>query len=510
MTNLSRRSLLGAAASAAALVPAAASAKEKALPDMGCAPQWDRSVDLLVIGTGFAGLGSALEAHMIGIKEVLVVDKMASYGGNSIINGGAVAAAGTDMQKASGIEDNAELMYQDILRAGGGLAHAELARVIADNSVENYYWLRDKIGVKFKAVYLHGGHSVKRSHACQENRGSGFINPMYKKCEELGIPVELRTYVEDFVQDDKGRVVGVKARKGYRFGREGSGKVVYIEARKGVVIASGGFAQNVTMRMSHDPRLTAAFDSTNHPGATGEMIQQAQFLGANTIQMDWIQLGPWTSPDEKGFGLAPLVVEPLVGYAPMIDPATAKRFIKETGNRKVRADAIVKIGHPCLQISNEVSMMNQVVGKNMTEDMFKRSLENKVLRKFDTLKEVADFYKVDYAKMMAEIEKFNGYMKAMKDPEFDCMFFKDSVPLEENKGPFYVVRLWPRVHHCMGGLEINKDAQVLDARHNPIPGLYAAGEATGGVHGAVRLGTVAVADCIIMGRTAARHAAAQK
>lgn len=101
-------------------------------------------------------------------------------------------------------------------------------------------------------------------------------------------------------------------------------------------------------------------------------------------------------------------------------------------------------------------------------------------------------------------ETFNGYMKAMKDPEFDCMFFKGASV--NDKGPFYGVRLWPRVHHCMGGLEINEHAQVMSVRGTPIKGLYAAGEATGGVHGMVRLGTVAVADCMIFGRIAARDA----
>ncbi|MBQ9240130.1 MAG: flavocytochrome c [Duodenibacillus sp.] len=503
--TLNRRSFLGAASAALALSPLAASANTPKVPG-----KWNRTVDFLVIGTGFAGLGAAIEAHMLGIKKVVVLDKMPFPGGNSVINGGAVAAAGTDMQKKAGIKDSADLMYSDILRAGGGLAHPDLARVIADNSLENYYWLRDKIGVKFKAVYLHGGHSVKRSHACQENSGAGFILPMLAKCKEFGIPVETKTYVEELIQNNAGRVVGVKVRKGYRFGKPESGEVQYIRSRKGVVIAAGGFAQNVTMRMSHDPRLTAAFGSTNHPGATGDLIQQAQFLGANTIQMDWIQLGPWTSPDEQGFGLAPLFVEPLVGYAPMIDPATAKRFVKETGNRKVRADAIVAIGHPVIMFANEKSVMDQVVGKNMTPAQFKRACETNVIRKFSTLKEVAAFYNVNYEALMAENDKFNGFMKAKKDPEYGCMFFDDSLPNVEGKGPFYVVRLWPRVHHCMGGLEINNKAQVLDARHNPISGLYAAGESTGGVHGAVRLGTVAVADCIIMGRTAARTAAAEK
>lgn len=466
--------------------------------------KWTQKTGLLIIGTGFAGLAAALESHYLGMKDVLVVDKMAMPGGNSVINGGAIAAAGTDMQQKANIKDNPDLLYSDILKAGGGLAHPSLARKIADESVKNYEWLRDEIGVKFKAVTFHGGHSVPRSHAVESNTGAGFIIPMLNKCKEFGIKIQLNTKVEQLITNGKGCVLGVKARVGYRFGKENSGKVVYIRATKGVLIASGGFSQNVMMRTSHDPRLTSSFGSTNQPGATGEMIRQAQKIGANTIHMDWIQLGPWTSPDENGFGLAPLFVESTVGYGPMVDIATGKRFIKETGNRKVRADAIVAIGHPALIYSSEANVMKKVVGKNMKPEQFERALKIGVLRKFDTLKEMADFYKIPYDALEETNDKFNEYMVDKKDPDFDCMLFDDATPNE--KGPFYACRLWPRVHHTMGGLEINDKAQVLDVEGKPIQGLYAAGEATGGVHGMVRLGTVAVADCMIFGRTAARTA----
>ena len=264
----------------------------------------------------------------------------------------------------------------------------------------------------------------------------------------------------------------------------------YIRAVNGVLIASGGFAQNVRMRTDHDPRLTATFTSTNHPGATGEVIQSAQMIGANTIQMDWIQLGPWTSPDEKGFGLAPLFVESTVGYGPMVDPATGKRFIKETGNRKVRADAIVALGHPVLIYACEKNVMNKVVGHNMTPEMFKKVQERGTIRKNQEVS-ICDYHDPSHSA--------KGKVVALY--EFDGLTKKPN-----EVGPFYACRLWPRVHHCMGGLEINNEAQVIDARGKVIPNLYAAGEATGGVHGMVRLGTVAVADCTIFGRTAARTA----
>ena len=472
MTDISRRKLFGAAGAAslglAGMVPVASAS------ECGKPVKWNETKEFVIIGTGFAGLAAALEAHQGGMKsdQILILEKMSFPGGNSVINGGAVAAAGTDMQKAEGIKDSPDLLYADIIKAGGGLAHPELARHIADESVENFYWLRDKIGVKFKAVTYHGGHSVKRSHAVESNSGAGFILPMLERLKEVGIKPQLRTKVEQLIVNDKGCVEGVKARTGYTFGKEESGKVVYIRATKGVLLATGGFSQNVKMRMSHDPRLTAAFTSTNQPGATGETIQQAQEIGANTIQMDWIQLGPWTSPDEQGFGVAPLFVESAVGYGPMIDPATGKRFVKET------------------------------------DELYKHAREAGVVKEYPTLKAMADDLKIPFDQLKKTNDDFNSYMKAKKDPEFDCMIFDNAVPNEE--GPFLAVRLWPRVHHCMGGLEINNKAEVLSCRGEPIKGLYAAGEVTGGVHGMVRLGTVAVADCMIFGRTAARTALAFK
>lgn len=212
MTNQSRRAFLGRSA----LFSAVAAASAVATPAFSAeAPQkWDETTGLLIIGTGFAGLAAALEAHYLGAKndEIMIVEKMPTPGGNSIINGGAVAAAGTDMQKKDGIKDSADLLYSDILKAGGGLCHPELARRIADESVANYEWLRDKVGVKFKAVTYHGGHSVKRSHAVTNNSGSGFVLPMLERLKEFGIEPRLRVIVDQIIVNDKKEVLGVKAR----------------------------------------------------------------------------------------------------------------------------------------------------------------------------------------------------------------------------------------------------------------------------------------------------------
>lgn len=201
MTNQSRRQFLKTGAlfgAASAAVSAPAFSTE--------APQkWDETTGLLIVGTGFAGCAAALEAHYLGAKkeEIMLVDKMSTPGGNSIINGGAVAAAGTDMQEKEGIKDSADLLFADIMKAGGGLCHPALARRIADESVANFKWLRDDIGVQFKAVTYHGGHSVKRSHAVTNNSGSGFILPMLAKLKEFGIEPRLRFIVDEIIVNDK-------------------------------------------------------------------------------------------------------------------------------------------------------------------------------------------------------------------------------------------------------------------------------------------------------------------
>jgi len=463
---------------------------------------WDQTTDVLIVGTGFAGLTAAIEARLAG-AEVLVIDKMPVHGGNSIINGGDFCAAGTPMQKEAGIADSPELMYQDMLKAGAYLNHPELARTVAFESAKTLEWAQQFAGVQFSRVGYHGGHSVKRAHQTINASGSELVNKFMKKAKELGVKVETRTKLTRVITAPDGRVVGLEVRKGYRFPDESTGTKTFIKARRAVVLAAGGFSRNVQLRQLYEPRLTDRFESTNHPGATGEAIIEACKVNAMNVQMDWIQLGPWTSPDEKGFGNVPLFCERLVGYAPMINPKTGKRFFKETGNRKERADAIIALGDPVLIFGDHATVTRQVFPA-----VLEKALESGAIRKFNSLDEIAAAYSIPLAPFKEEVARFNGFVEKKKDTDFDCIIFPEATPTVT--GPFYVARLWPKVHHTMGGLAIDKNAQVTSLDLKPIPGLFAAGEVTGAVHGAVRLGGVAVADCCVFGRIAGRSAAAEK
>ena len=466
--------------------------------DMNAPAEWNETHDVIVVGSGFAGLSAAIEARGRG-ANVLVVEKMPVYGGNSIVNGGDFAAPGNRFQKEEGVDDSPGMMLKDMLAAGHNLNHPDLAGIICEQANEALEWAQTVIGAEFTRLNFHGGHSVKRSVQTVNQSGSELVNKLLTKALEAGVKVEMRVKMARLFTDKDGRIVGMEVRRGYKWPDETSGIRTTIRANRAVVLASGGFSRDAALRRINDPRITPEFESTNHPGATGEALLEACRVGAMNIHMDWIQLGPWTSPDEPGFGYTPQVCERIVGYGLMVDPATGKRFFKETGNRKERADAIIALGHPAVILGDTFAVESQVVARGL-----QKAMETGAVRRFDTLDELAKTYDIPAKQFFEEVARWNGFVEKRKDTDFDCMIFPDARPTE--KAPYYAMRLWPRVHHTMGGLVINTRAQVIALDMKPIQGLYAAGEVTGGIHGAVRLGSVAMADCVIFGRIAGQNA----
>jgi flavocytochrome c len=505
--NLSRRDFLKATGGAAALAGIGATGLVLSQKEAGAkeAPEkWNSAVDVLIIGSGFAGLAAAIEAKNAG-SSVAVLEKMRVPGGNSIINGGVMAVAGSYIQAEKGIKDSPDLMYEDMMKAGLYLNHPELTRMVADQSNPTFRWCIDYLGVGFKGLLHMGGHTVARSCATSTYSGSAIINKELAKLKELGVNVETGAYLEKIFRDKNGRILGVQGREGYRFPKEDSGKVKTIETKKALVMATGGFSNDVPFRMIQDPKLIKKVMSTNQPGATAEGLRELLRIGATPVQPSWIQLGPWASPDEKGFGLGPhFATGPVFSYGIMVDPATGKRFISELANRKIRADAIIRTGHAAIGISDHEGA--QKCGG--PPGALKKLLERGVVKKYDSLEVLCKAYDMPYETVWESVEKYNSYVNTGTDKEFGRYMQKDAKPMV--KTPFYAIRLWPKVHHTMGGIQINTRAQVIGLDHAPIKGLYAAGEITGGVHGAVRLGSCAVVDCLVFGRIAGKNAAAEE
>ncbi len=502
---VSRRSLLGA--SAALLGAAAAGAASAA--QVKAPKKFDETTDVVVIGSGFAGLAAAYEAAKAG-KKVIVLEKMPTFGGNSVINGGEMTAVGCPQQKNAGIEDSLELWTQDTVSAGLGLNHPDKIKVLADNMLANYNWLKDEMKVVFRPVITQdGGHSVPRSVMADNGSGSGFTNPMMERCKEKGVSLRNRCYVETIYRDpESGRVTAVKVREGYRFPKKGSGKEKWIRAKAGVVCCYGGFGADVEYRTMLDPKLTAKFDITNQPGATAELWRETARIGAQQILNDWIQVVPWTSPAEKGMGISWQFSQTCAApYGIWLDTTTGRRFINELANRKIRSDAIMTLGnqgHYCISLT-DVQGADRLDRNRpgVKEEMLRRGC----LLKFDTLEAVCDHFKMPIAAVKEEIAYVNDLLaRKAKSDKFGKLFNKDAKAI--GTGPWYAAELLPKIHHCMGGLLTNEKGQCLDAGSmQPIPGLYAAGEATGGVHGAVRLGCNAILDCCVNGRIAGQSVA---
>lgn len=260
-STLNRRSLLGRAAAgafAAASSASAVSATEAPCAAPSSPAAWDETFDVVVVGSGFAGLCAAYAAAKKG-ASVVVLKKMPTFGGNSIIDGSELSVTGAPQQKALGIEDSKALWMKDTLSAGANMNYPDKVRALADAMLPNYLWLRDEIGVEFSETALtqDGGHSVARSVITKNGSGSGYINPLLAKCRDLGVKCLTRQKVLRVLRNPAtGRVEGVEIRAGYRFPKEASGKLRTICARRAVVLCHGrALARGLPDRLQRDPGL---------------------------------------------------------------------------------------------------------------------------------------------------------------------------------------------------------------------------------------------------------------
>lgn len=454
----------------------------------------EKEYDLIIIGSGFAGLTCAIEARRRN-ASVLVIEKMARIGGNSIISDGGIAAPGTDLQETRGISDSPELMAKDMLEAGGYLNDPDLVRLITDKAKKAFEWTRDILGVPYlDRVDYFGGHSVPRCYSPQGLTGRTMVKAAETYLKKLDIDLLLNTQVIDFIESD-GIQDGVIVNTSYRFGQTTTPTYETIRADKAVVIASGGFGHDHVLLKRHG-KIDEHTMSTNKKSATGELLEKLARKGAKLIDMDQIQLGPWASLDEKGFGLGPLFGDYVaLPYGILVDPVTGKRFVNELGDRKIVADAMLKLKTHALAIADQNAVDR--AGWDLH-----RLMDKGILKTYPSVQDLASAYGVDSKILEKTLKTYNESVKARSDKAFKKPI-TDQLPLDEP--PYYVMRATPKVHHTMGGVKIDTKGRVLNCKNEPIRKLYAIGEVTGGVHGASRLGSCAVTECVVMGLEVARH-----
>lgn len=500
--SIQRRNVLKGAVTAAvagagmAAMDLAAAATPNA-PVRKLPAKWDETYDVVIVGSGFAGLAAAAEAAGLGAK-VIVLEKMPTYGGNSIINGGEYNAWDSEQhlrQKLNLGDDSVELHTKDSLKGGDFYGFPELVKVFTEGAQPALDWMIDEGGLKLRPILNRtGGHTAYRTHTCAEGVGRGYTEALKKIAEKRGAKIVLNSPISwIWRKDETSEVLGVEVTR--------RGRKTNIRAGRALVLASGGFGYDIKMRQSFNPRITADYNCTNHKGATGETLRMAQAIGADSLQLAFIQLYPYAEP-ETGLLDAPAVY-PFrgPGYGIVYVNKQGKRFVNEMERRDVVSAAEIATGtKPTFSIFNEA-----MIPKMGTKEEVEAGIAKGRFVRAGSIAELATKIGINPATLQETIGNHNKYLAEGKDPEFGRQFTKAMIPLTE--GPFYAIAQWPAVHHTMGGVRINTKAQVIDIWGKVIPGFYAAGEIAGGIHGANRLGGNAIPDAIAYGRVAGTNAA---
>lgn len=436
--------------------------------------------DVLVIGSGGAGLTAAIEAKNAG-AEVLVIDKMPIIGGNTKYATGGLNAAETSVQTEKGIEDSVELFISDTMKGGGDMNNPELVEVLAGNSAETVEWLIS-IGADLSDVGRLGGASANRAHRPTGGApvGNFLVETLYDKATELGIEVLLGHEAIELLGDEHA-VTGAVV-------KTNSGQLT-INA-KAVVIATGGFGAD-NDKVASFKEAFKGYGTTNHPGATGDVLNFAKNVNVAYVDMEQIQTHPTVMPKNNY-----MITEAVRGNGAILVNREAERFVNELETR-------LNVSNAELEQTGQSAFL--VFDQSVRESL--KAIEGYHAKGFlfeaETLAELAEIISVDGETLKTTVDTYNGFVTAGDDPDFA----RQDMPRALNVGPYYAVEVAPAVHHTMGGLKINTDAQVFNEAGETISGLYACGEVTGGIHGNNRLGGNALSDITTFGRIAGTNAA---
>ena len=485
--------------------------------------------DIVIVGAGGAGMTAAITAAEEG-KSVVILESQSMVGGNSVRATGGMNAGKTVYQdenefgEAAGVEktlktaaekyadnetitalaktvseqwaeyqanptgyfDSVELMELDTMVGGKGINDPELVETLCSNSADAIDWL-DEHGITLHNVSSFGGASVKRIHRPVNAEGktvsvgSYMIPLLEENCEKAGVQILLNTTANEILTDANGAAAGIKA-------TGSTGETVTVNA-KAVVLTTGGFGANLDMVVKYKPELKG-FMTTNAPGIQGQGIEMAEAIGAATVDMDQIQIHPTVEANT-----AALITEGLRGDGAVLINAEGKRFIDEVGTRDVVSAA---------EIAQTGSYSWLVVDQAMVDasSVIQGYIKKGYTVTGETYEELGKAMGVDEAAFAETMNTWNGYVDAKNDPDFGRTSFANKL----DTAPYYAIKVTAGVHHTMGGLTINTNTEVLKEDGSVIPGLFAAGEVTGGVHGANRLGGNAVADFTVFGRIAGKAA----
>ena len=442
----------------------------------------DLSTDIVIIGAGGAGMTAAIKAAQGG-KDVILLEKMPYAGGNTTKATGGMNAAETHYQAEQGIEDSVEQFIEDTMKGGHDINDIDLVTAMAENSAEGIDWL-DSIGAPLPKVSFSGGATNSRIHAPEDGSGVGayLVTAFLKKLDELGVKVMYDTEATSLITFE-GAVVGVQAVSPTTF---------YTIGADAVILATGGFGNNEDMIVRYRDDLKGTV-TTSAPGITGDGILMAEAVGADLVDIDQIQLHPTV---EQGTSM--LITESVRGDGAILVNQDGKRFTNELLTRDVVSAA---------ELEQPGSYAYIIFDQRLRDGLkaIEKYVSTGITKQADTIEGLAEQLEIDPATLAETLATWNKYVADQNDPDFG----RDTgMENDLSVAPYYAIKIAPGIHHTMGGVHIDTDARVIDTNGNVIPGLFAAGEVTGGVHGGNRIGGNAVADIVVFGTIASESAIA--
>jgi len=470
----------------------------------------------IVVGGGLAGVSSANSVLEHGGKVVLV-DKSAFCGGNSTKATSGINGAETKTQKTKKVDDTVDLFTKDTLK--GGAKRPELVKVLCGNSGPDVDWLVDKFDLDMSLLARLGGHSAPRTHRGKERfPGMTITYALIQMVEKISERTDLARII------NKAKVKQLLTKNGAVYGLTYEKKGKDFTEEGPVILATGGFGADFTensLLAQYRPDLMH-LPTTNGDHTTGDGIKMGEAIGASSIDLEWVQVHPTglVEPDDPEAKIKFLAAEALRGVGGLVFDANGKRFCNELGRRDYVTGEMWKNKAPfrlCL---------NKAAGEEIIWHC-KHYTGRGVMKHFKTGEDMCKETGMSLDNVIAAHDQhFAAAQKQEKDPEggpFEAYpsgkawdeasgqtgvgkkFFHNIIPGSKVKEePFFVAIITPVIHYCMGGLEIDTLSNVVDKSGKAIPGLYAAGEVAGGVHGNNRLGGNSLLDCVVFGRVAGK------
>ena len=441
--------------------------------------------DVVVVGAGGAGLTASVLATQQG-QKVILLEKMPFVGGNSLRAEGGMNAAGTNLEKELGLDDSTvENFTEDTLRLGHYLADPELVRTLAENSSDAIEWLKT-VDATFTGVKATGGCEGRKYLHQPEGGvavGEYLVAKLKTQVEKLGIDVRVNTKATEILMDN-GQAVGVLAE---------DAEHTYTINAKSVVLTTGGFGANFELMASFDPSLANAV-TTNHSGAQGDGIMMAQAIGADTVDMDQIQLHPTVIQSDGS-----LVSESFRSLGAIVVNTQGKRFVNDLAGRDVVSQAELKQPDGYCFIIFDQNLVDHLA-------LSKRFIDGGYTISGKTYEELAKNMGLSVEAQQNFVNTMDTWNQSVANGLDEEFGRNNGMDDDLSTAPYYAIKIAPGIHHTMGGIKINTSAEVIDTDGNVIPGLFAAGETTGGIHGGNRVGGNAVCDFIVFGRIAGQSA----